>query len=396
MKGATDSKLLTSKRYAFEQVLVSVAAGVSTFGNQGNVLAVSNYLKDMTVSPFILSCVMALASLSAAFAASLGGYFGTRFDRRAILVSLNFLSTVVCAGMAYASSLPYKASWLGVAFGFVCLAALAQAQAPVFRALLFTLVPQSKLLSLNARIFTINQGASLFGQSVATAFYTIMRPFGLLLIDGLSYALASICFLLLPKTKERNENHQVSPQRFFDWSALFQQPSLRKDLILLSLTNLLISPLVVYLPFVTKQGGQDLGFYYIAISVGAALGGLLVAKTLNFSIASLVLLLGLSRMGLGLVDTTAGIASLVFMESLFAGVLAVRMMTQIQLATDAQQQARIMGIVGALLAYIVPLGMILGGTLLELWPKHSGFTMMMTGSGLLLLGFWQSFKKGQK
>jgi DHA3 family macrolide efflux protein-like MFS transporter len=381
------AKLPTQTRNIF------LASSVSIAGNQANVLAVSYFIKQATNSPAFLSSILSAAAFTVLLSAPLASRIRTLQARRRVLVGLNVIASLLCLSMAAATYRPSEQSMFLLGFGFIGLAAVGNMQTPVLRTLVTDLVPKENLLAINGRLHASGNFASLIGQVLCASIYQLIKIPGLLLLDALSYIAASVSYASIRSSAKAESSDPPKAERFafVSFRILRSHPALLRDLVLLASISLLISPLVVFLPFVASGGAHELGIYYASISLGSLIGGLLIPRFAQVSFASLILLLGASRIGLGLCPGIVLKSLSIFGESLFASLISIKAITKIQVHTPQHLQAQMMSLVAMIMVPLVPLGFLLGGFLLEQWAEAQGELIAGLGLAIAMIGLMEAF-----
>jgi MFS family permease len=198
---------------------LTLAAGVSRFGDHFQTLAVTSVTYAITGSPLAAGAQMAMTSLPYVFFARWTGRAADRFDTRKLFGLLNFLRFLLT--LAYIS-VPNPALILALNFVGSTMGAF---MAPARARLLPDLVGRDNLLKANARQSTVIGAVELLGPVVAGLFLKWSGPGWAFFLNAISYLAPAAAMLLVhPVEHTAPAPRGAEPTR--TWTFLRARPSL--------------------------------------------------------------------------------------------------------------------------------------------------------------------------
>jgi len=384
-------------------LLLWTGQSVSQLGNQAYSLAMMFWLMEKTGSASLMGLVMTFSNLPALLLSPLGGAFADRHSRIRIIIVCDLLAGCAILGMTAAVWLvPNDVRFL-VACLFVVSTLLGLIRSffmPAISSSIPDLVPKEKLAGANSLNQFSVQAAVFVGQAAGGILYRLVGAPVLFLIDGLSFlfSAASSALIRLPaRTREMapaKGGREVFRAYLDDMREGFRYvwklKGFRYFLASASLTNFLMMPVVVLLPFFVRlylgKGAAWYGFLMAAISIGVVCGYLLasVLRLEGYRRASGILagmlIVPILYGTLAFLRIPATALAGAFGTGVASGFVNVSLVTMAQSTTPAEIRGRVMGLVVALGGGLIPLGMALGGFVGDLTGKNIPLVYSVCGA----------------
>jgi MFS transporter, DHA3 family, macrolide efflux protein len=364
---------------------------ISQLGNPAFSIGAMLWMKDATGSASLMGLLMTASSLPALLLSPFGGTFADRHSRVGIMVWSDVAAGIAVLVFTTAIWLRPADTGLVIPLLFGVAVALGIIRAvfhPAVGALVPDLVSKEKLPAANS-LTQLSVQASIFaGQAVGGILYKAFGPALLFCIDGVSYLIAAVCTLFIPRDRPRQRAAPVEAHSFRHFLTetadgfryVWAQKGLRDVLLTAALLNFLAAPGLVLFPFyVDLYLGAEASWY------GYLMAGLSVGVVVGFVGAGALRLTGRARVQgvLGsfilypfffgsLVFWRSPLPALVavFLGGLTTGFVNVYLIALAQGSTPAELRGRVMAFLGLLTGGLMPLGMALGGFAGDLTNKN--------------------------
>lgn len=385
--------------------LFFIGNGISLLGNWMQQLALSWLVYRLTSSSSLLG-VLAFAGLFPGFLLTpFAGVLSDRWDRRHILIIIQFFSCLQAFILAFLTLTKTIAVWQIIVLS-VFMGILGAFDLPARQSLVVDLVEKREdlgsAIALNSALFN---GTRLVGPSIAGFLIGFFGEGICFLLNALSYipVLVSLRMINLPYPQKGMPKTSMLQELKAGVSFAFGFPQVRVIILLLALISLVGMPYAVLLPVFARDilhgGPHILGFFNAASGIGAMTAALFLAarRTTTGMERSIPFAVGI--FGVGLVFFSL---SRYFFLSFFALiVVGFTMMVQLALSNTFIQtvvadnlRGRVMSIFSMSFMGAAPVGSLLAGVLADL----IGAPLTLLGGGLLsslgALIFSQKLKGG--
>ncbi len=341
-------------------------------------------------SPFWVGAGAGIMGATTLLIAPIGGWLADRFDRRSILILLDFLtlvaSIVLFALIAYDLVRMWHVGVLAVSRGI----AMAWGM-PARNALTFDIVGRDVLLNATAANFTTQGLSRIIGPALLGI---IIGSFGIewcYLFMAITSFLSILCLLNIGVRNQDNivNNNILSEIR--EALNIAMKPGLVRSLLLMSpIIEIFGFSYQVMLPVMAREvlqvGPEGLGLLGSSAGLGSLAGAILVASFGNYQKKGMLLILAAG--GFGLFLALFALSNILYVSALFiclAGAMAtiydVNMSTLLQSLSPDRTRGRIMGLL--VLTYgISPLGGFQAGIIASM--ASAPFAIFVGGAMLVL------------
>ena len=371
---------------------------LSLFGSLLVQYAISWYIVLRTQSGVMMTISIVCGFLPTLFLSPFAGVWADRYSRKLLIVfsdSMIALSTLV---LAILFLLGYDAIWL--LFVISGIRALGTAiQTPTVGAFLPQLVPEEKLIQINATYTSIQSMIMLVCPMISGALLTVTDIEAIFFIDVTTAALAVsvlLLFLDVPvhaKALESSSISYLSDMR--EGLAYINNHGFVKKLFLFCAAFLFfIAPAAFLTPLqVTRSFGNQvwrLTAVEVTFSVGMMAGGIIMASWGGFRNKMHTMVL--ASLVTGLCTFALGITPVFWIYLFFMGVIGIAMplfntpfTVLLQQKIEADFLGRIFGVFTMISSSMMPLGMLAFGPVADMIPIE----WLMVGTGIIL--FAESF-----
>lgn len=324
------------------------------------------------------------------FLASVGGYFGDRYNRYYGVIATQTVSMLLAFALAALTFAEAITVWELMLVAF--LVGIVNAfDVPIRQAFLVQMVVKEDLpnaIALNSSIFN---GARVVGPAIAGFALAWKGPAWCFLLNGISFLAVLAALLAMRIQKLVVKRPEGSPFQNFIQGFRFAMGDLpvRSALLLLSLLSLLGLQYSVFLPIfasdVLHRGAKGFGLLMSTAGIGAVLGALYFAGRTNYK--------GLARWIAG-TSLVCGIGLVLFSQSrvfwvsatvlLFVGFAATVQMaatnTVVQNRVPDELRGRVMAVYATMFMGVQPIGSLMAGGV----AKHIGAPYTLTIFGVLV------------
>jgi MFS family permease len=273
------------------------------------------------------------------------------------------------------------------------------------RALLPSLAQRAdmRLEQVNATYSTMQNGAVLLGPALSGVLITVLGASNVLWLDAASFLISALLIGLgVPTTRAAPaaSQHRYLADVREGLSFLVGNPLLRTIVLAAVIANFLLGPLFsVVLPVFVKNVYNDptrLGILLATFGGGMVLGALGYGAVGYRLSRRILFIAGLCGMGAALLVTALlPPFGVMLLSMLVIGLMAAPanplIQTLVQERTPADLLARVLGTLTALATAAIPLGVVLGGALVEAFGVRISLVVMAVGS--LLVGISLLFSR---
>ncbi len=399
---------MRSKLFSRDFTLVVIGQIISLFGNATVRFALPLYLLEQTASSSLYGSVTALAFFPSILLSPFGGMIADRFNKRNIMVLLDFGTAVllgVCALLlGHADLVTLLSITLMLLYG------IAGAYQPSVQASIPLLVPSECYLQANSVINTVSSFSALLGPALGGVLYGLYGPMPLLWLCSLCFTASAVMeiFIHIPQNHPPKvhglwntiRSDLASSLRFI----VRDKPAIGQALAIICAINLFLSSMLsVGLPYIITQrlelGGMSstlYGFTEGALAAGGLIGGVcagIFAKRLRPQSTGTLLIacsVCVFPMAFSLCSfvpalcTYAVLTLFCFGISFFSTLLTVQILSYIQSETPEILLGKVLSVVFTLSMCAQPLGTALYGSLFEFCNGTESLVFLL--SALLSLG----------
>lgn len=399
---------MRSKLFSRDFTLVVIGQIISLFGNATVRFALPLYLLEQTASSSLYGSVTALAFFPSILLSPFGGMIADRFNKRNIMVLLDFGTAVllgVCALLlGHADLVTLLSITLMLLYG------IAGAYQPSVQASIPLLVPSECYLQANSVINTVSSFSALLGPALGGVLYGLYGPMPLLWLCSLCFTASAVMeiFIHIPQNHPPKvhglwktiRSDLASSLRFI----VRDKPAIGQALAIICAINLFLSSMLsVGLPYIITQrlelGGMSstlYGFTEGALAAGGLIGGVcagIFAKRLRPQSTGTLLIacsVCVFPMAFSLCSfvpalcTYAVLTLFCFGISFFSTLLTVQILSYIQSETPEMLLGKVLSVVFTISMCAQPLGTALYGSLFEFCNGTESLVFLL--SALLSLG----------
>ncbi|PEV06290.1 MFS transporter [Bacillus cereus] len=350
--------------------------------------ALSLYVLDITGRADIFAGLYAITSIPFLLA-PLGGAIADRFNRRNVMVILDFINAAIVLSFIVLL-LTESVSILLIGTIMFLLAVVSAMYAPVVMASIPQLVPEKKLEQANGIINGVQALSNIVAPVLGGILYGIIGLKMLVIISCLAFFLSAILemFITIPFIKRAQESH-IIPTIIKDMKEGFlyvlKQPFILEAMLLAALLNLILTPLFVVggpiILRVTMQSsdtmyGIGMGLIDFATILGALSIGFfakkLQMKTLYnwmLIIALLVIPVALSvtpfTLNLGYYPPFILFILSSLLIAMIMTIVSIYVITVVQKKTPNENLGKVMAIITAVSQCMAPIGQVVYGFMFE-------------------------------
>ena len=385
---------------------------ISLFGNAIQRFAMSLYILDITGSAAVFAAITAVSYLPLVFLSPVGGAIADRFDRKKLMVRLDFASSLLILG--YASTLFFLGDSIWITGTvMVVLATISAVYQPTVQASIPVIARRDHLVKANGFVSQVSSLAGLAGPIAAGLLYGFFGLQVVIIINCVSFFLSAVMelFLHIPYTPEKMigsavaifSNDLKQSVRYITRG----KPFILHIALIGAAVNLFITPVyIIGVPYIVKivlnAGDQLYGITESLICLGGILGAFLVgafakkikAKNMYLFFISLGIVFLLMMMSIVPPRTEgAGTVYAAYAAFTLCAVAGVALMSGfnilytafIQKQVPHEMMGKVMALIMASSMCCVPLGQILFGTLFESLAGRSYVIILLTSAVTLVM-----------
>ncbi|HFU3977013.1 TPA: MFS transporter [Streptococcus suis] len=347
--------------------------GISRIGNTIFDFANNSFLAN--VRPNSLALVALYQSLECIIGVLFnlfGGVIADNFKRKKIIIITNFFSGILCVLLSFI----YKEEWLiyAVVLANVILAILDSFSSPTYKAFSKEIVYKDNISQLNSYLETSSTIIKVSVPIIAVSLYNKIGIQGVLLLDGISFLLASLVILLInPINQEIFSNKIVTFKGIFSdlklgFRYIFNNKEIFIIIMLSAFVNFFLAPYNLLLPFSDQMfhnlGNGLYGKFLTVSAIGGLMGAILSGITnKKLSIYKLLFTLSFSGVALSLApylfiafknSLILSLSPLLF--NLFLSIFNIQFFSIVQRDVDNEYLGRVFGIIFSVALLFMPLG----------------------------------------
>lgn len=368
---------------------------VSQIGNQAYLIALMFWLLEQTGSVAVMGLVLMTSSIPGVVLGPLAGAFVDRHSRKAIIVGSDLARGIAVAVLTITMFVSASTDLI-IAMLFVVAVINGVAAAvfnPAVGAAIPDLVPPTSLSGANSLNQMSAQGASVLGLAAGGTIYVLFGPIVLFAADAISFLLSawSESFISLPGRKSIESSAGLASygRDIVDgWRFVAERRGMLIFIVQAAVINLLFMPMYILLPFFTTEvlgkGSEWYGFMLAGMGVGSIVGLITVgwlryAERPSFVALNLVGV-GLLMLLLGALGNAYAVVAVMAGLGFLTAQINILVFTFLQMRTPEELRGRVMALVMTLAGVATPIGLGVGGVLIELTGRHVVGTYFLLGS----------------
>lgn len=393
-----DGITVMNKEWQKNTILFLLSQTISLFGSSLVQYAILWHITLKTQSGVMMTIAIICGFLPMFFLSPFAGVWADRYNRKILIIlsdSMIAFSTLI---LAILFLIGYDMLWL--LFLISAIRALGSAiQLPAVGAFLPQLVPEDKLMKVNATNGSIQAIVMLVSPMLAGALLTIATIEIIFFIDVVTAAIAVLVLLLFLKVPVHAKAMEKQALSYFgDMRAGFtyikNHQYVKQFFAFCAVFFFLASPSAFLTPLqVTRSFGQDvwrLTAVEIIFSVGMMAGGIIMASWGGFK--NKIHTMTLASLVIGAGTFALGVISNFWIYLVFIGAIGIAMpmfntpsTVLLQEKVEGDFLGRVFGVLGMISSTMMPLGMIIFGPLSDIIQIE----WLLIGTGMLL--FIQGF-----
>jgi MFS family permease len=257
---------------------------ISLIGDWALSVALPIYILKLTHSATATSVVVAANLLPKLLMGAFAGAYVDRWDRRRVVVVINFMQTLVLLPLLAVDRADQM--WIVVLVAFAE-SVLGQFFLPAESALLPKLVPGEQLGAANALVGLGLSLGRLIGPAIGGVTAVLIGLHGAALVDAATYVIAAVMCTGIRGAYRAPDHHKSHILRELGEGLrmIAGKPVVRAALILLSVTaigeGMMASLFAVFVTRSMRGASTDLGVLMSAQAVGGVLGGLVAMRVVS-------------------------------------------------------------------------------------------------------------------
>lgn len=359
-------------------------------------MAIIWYLTDTTGSALVLSLATMVGFLPQAVLGAMIGVWVDRWNRKWVMVGADLVIAAAGFILAIVSLTGDLPVWVVMIVLFIRSIGTAF-HTPALNAVTPLLVPEDQLTKCAGYTQSVQSASFILSPAIAALLYAIWELNTIIAIDviGALFASITVAIVFIPKQMTQSESMKSS---FFEeakegYNTLRQSKGLFALLWIGTLYAFVFMPINALFPLMSMSyfGGTTThaSIVEIVFAVGMLLGGLLLGVSGGFKNRSLSIIFSLSLMGIALLISGllpingfiifVGCSALMgFSSPFYNGVQTALIQEKIQ----PEYLGRVFGLMGSLMSFAMPIGLIVSGIFADQLGIHTWFML----SGVFIIG----------
>lgn len=383
-------------------ILVVIGQIISLFGNSILRFALPLYLLRSTGSATLFGLVTACSFLPMIFLSFVGGVLADRFNKRNIMVTLDFTTAFIVLFLLLAlnklSIVPLFIIILMILYG------ISGTYQPTVQASIPLLVSSEKILSASAIINQIGALANLLGPIIGGMLFGAFGIIPILIISIICFTISAIMeiFIYIPHTKRNDNKNLISIVKSDLTESISymknQKPVLIKIIALISLFNLVLTAMIIVgIPVliidILKINDTLLGLSQGILALGGLCGGILTAilgEKLTLKNSHLLLMFSgifIGIMAIPLLFQASNIITYIvitvscFFIMTLSTIFSIQMIATVQTETPPHLVGKVIACMMAFSMCAQPIGQSIYGFLFDKFQSNIGIILL--GSAII-------------
>lgn len=382
---------------------------ISIFGASILRFALSLYVLDLTGSATIFGTIMGLSVVPTIFLSPIGGAIADRFDKKKMMVILDFCSSALIIIFAI-MLLSGNVTVLSIGILLMGLTLISSMYQPAVQSSIPVLVSNEQLLKSNGIISGVMSMANFVGPIVGSLLYSFMGIKIIVIASALLFLLAAVIelFMKIPYEKRPPEPFVQMVTKDLKQGAFYiirENRFILKSIIVAFVVSLFIAPMFfVGLPYMIKvlfnmpdtffgftQSGISISIIFSAMTIGLLKSKIRSDNLYLWVLGCAGIYFGMALGTSGLVESSftkyivVTISSMLVMFALT--VINIYLNTIIQEKTPKDLLGKVMSIQTAAATTAVPIGQILFGFLVDSFSATIYLLIVIVGIFTLIISF---------
>lgn len=353
------------------------------------------------INPTSLSLVAIYQSLESVIGVLFnlfGGVIADSFNRKKIIIATNILCGLSCITLSFIS----QEQWLvyAIVITNVILAFMSAFSGPSYKAFTKEIVKKDSISQLNSLLETTSTVIKVTIPMIAIFLYKLLGIHGVLLLDGLSFLIAtSLIFFITPVNEEVETKENMTIRGIFDdlkigFTYVYSHKQILIIIALSALVNFFLAAYNLLLPYSNQMFGSISSGLYGTFLTAEAIGGFIgaiLSGFINKSLSSKRLMLFLAYSGLMLMLVAPlyymfrNVIILAFspaLFSLFLSIFNIQFFSIVQRDVENEFLGRVFGIIFTVAILFMPLGTVFFSVVLN--PNNT-FNLFIIGVSITIL-----------
>jgi len=377
-------------------IIFLVGKLVSLLGSRIMNFAIGLYVLSVTGSGMNFAFTMILSTIPAIILSPIAGAIADVSNRKFMVVLMDALSGFLLIGI-FISSMNHGLSLIHIYISVFFLSIFNTFFSVAMEASIPNIVDKKRLTKINSYNSSISSLAAILGPVLGGFVYGFINIEIFILLNGISFVLSSISEMFIDfKLSTKGQNETMTTKKanvYIEMKAGFDYIKTKKvifsTMILSIYVNFVFSGYMVALPFIVNTNlglsSDQYGLIQAAFAIGSLLFSLLFSTMSDKKSKYLYVILSMFIISFLMMIT--GIPSLEFFKSMGTYTIMIYFMLlnfmigcalifvnlpffiMLQKQTPDEYRGRVNGLLGTMSLSISPIGMILGGLLIDLLPS---------------------------
>jgi MFS family permease len=394
--------------------LFSVGRLVSLIGSGVQALAIPLYILDLTGSGTMMGTFAVITMLPRIVFGPIAGVLGDRFNRKLIMIYMDFARGAAILAMAYLADA--EALTISILFIFqLLISTLDISFDPATAAMLPDIIEEDKLLRGNSILGAVNSISYIVGPALGGVLYGLFGIEVVFILNGVSFIASAISeiFIVYEQTTEKS---RVSVKSVFvdiveGVSYLRRIKGLMMVLVFAMVSNFLLAPVfTVVFPFFARTvvgfSSQQYGFlqsgWVVGVLIGNILlgtvlskkrqgslfaGGLATETVINFLLAAFFFPYFMNLFGGASWLYFAALGVPILVIGVFNAFVNTPLQTLFHRIVPTSHRSRVFSVISILTQIATPLGSAIFGFAVDRFPVHYLVLLSCIGNAILTIVF---------
>jgi len=387
----TTNSLFKNKNF----VLLFLGKLVSQVGDVIYNMAIGWYILTITQSAIQMSFYMAFGTIVYVLCGPFGGVIADRIDRKWLMVWMDIIRGITVAIIGFIMFFGFESIWLLYIASFI-LSICGAIFVPSSNALVPNIVEEEHLTKANSMAGSVNSISNIVGLITGGALYGLLGIKFIFILNAVSYILSGISEIFINyKNNIANDEQQ---KRHFIKELIDTYKYIRSErglfiiIWLGTLINFILVPLfAVFMPYIFNQilktSALEYSYVGAAESIGFIIGAILISalpqrdkinvylKTgmVAFSLLIFSIYLFINFYTKAMIPTRGVIISFTVISLLlgtFSSIINIPLGVLMQRKIPNELLGKASSLLNTLVMAAMPIGMVVGGTLADLFPMN--------------------------
>jgi MFS family permease len=378
---------------------------VSQIGDRVHAVALMWWVLEATGSATLMGTVLIAATVPAVLLGPFAGGYVDRWDRKAVIVGMDFLRGAIVLGIAFLAIRGALEVWQ-IIVGTAAMSAGAIFFGPAVTATIPNIVRRDELTRANSLSQIVAQSTGIAGPALGGFLIAVWGVGGVFLLNGLSFIASGLSelFITVPPTEGGPvERKHIASELKDGFLFVRGQPTVFGILKTAAVLNFFTAPFAILMPIVARdvlgRGAQALGFLMAAFSVGFLLASAVLAAGRERERKHPLIITGVSLAGaclivMGLVVSYPSYLVLMGLIGLLLGFTNILILSYFQSVIPDHMRGRVFGFMTTLAGGLQPVAFGIVGALTDLVSVPVVF--IVSGAALVAGGLYLSAVPGMR